>query len=240
MPKKASYELYYWPGIQGRGEFIRLPLEYRGVPYVDVAREPGGMGTMMAFLKGKQKGALPFAPPFLKHGSLVIAHVANVLEYLGPQLDLVPSSEGLRVYAHQLQLTVTDAVFETHDTHHPTSSSKVYEDQKDAAREKAKAFTSERIPKYLQYFEAALSRGDGSHFVGRSRTYVDLSLFQLVAGLRYAFPRAMKRVARAVPKLAKLHDAVAGNPKLGDYLGSDRRLPFNEDGIFRHYPELDL
>jgi glutathione S-transferase len=234
-----KYELYYWPGIQGRGEFIRLSLEYARAPYVDVAREPGGMPKMFAFLGGKQAGALPFAPPFLKHGALVIGHVANALQYLAPRHGLVPASASARTYAHQLQLTVTDVVAETHDTHHPISVSTRYEDQMSDAKRKAASFTAERIPKYLGYFESILSRGDGKHLVGRSRTYVDLSLFQLIAGLRYAFPNAIKRVARKIPKLSKLHDSVAADAKLVAYLGSLRRLPFNEHGIFRRYPELD-
>jgi glutathione S-transferase len=236
---KPTYELYYWPGIQGRGEFIRLALEYAGADYVDVAREPGGMPKMFAFLHGKQPGALPFAPPFLKHGALVIGQVANVLHYLAPRHNLVPATESARTYAHQLQLTVTDVVAETHDTHHPISVSQPYEDQKDDAKRNAAAFTAQRIPKYLGYFESVLGRGDGKHLVGRRRTYVDLSVFQLVAGLRYAFPKAMKRVSRTIPKLSKLHDSVAADAKLAAYLGSPRRLSFNEQGIFRHYPELD-
>ncbi len=239
MPK-AKYELYYWPGIPGRGEFIRLPLEYAGAPYVDVAREPQGMAKMFAFLKGEHPGALPFAPPFLKHGALVIAHVANVLRYLGPLHGLVPASESARLYAHQLELTITDFVAETHDTHHPMSNSQYYEDQKDEAKRKAPSFTGERIPKYLGYFESVLERGDGKHLVGHRRSYVDLSMFQVVRGLRYAFPKAMKRVSKKIPKLSKLHDSVAEDPRLAPYLSSDRRTSFNEQGIFRRYPELDV
>ncbi len=237
---KSAYELYYWPGIPGRGEFIRLSLEYAGASYREIAREPKGMAKMMAFLNGKEPGALPFAPPFLKHGSLVIAQVANVLRYIAPRHGLVPASEGARTFAHQLELTITDFVAETHDTHHPTSPGLYYEDQKKEAVLKAAAFTAERIPKYLTYFENVLSRGDGKHLVGRSQSYVDLSMFQLIAGLRYAFPRAMKRMARRTPKISKLHDSVAKEPKLAAYFASPRRLEFNEMGIFRRYPELDL
>jgi glutathione S-transferase len=241
MSRKMSkgYELYYWPGIPGRGEFIRLSLEYVGAPYREVAREPDGMNKMFAFLNGKEPGAVPFAPPFLKHGSLVIAQVANVLRYLGPRHGLVPAAEAAQVLAHQLQLTIADVVAETHDTHHPISPGKYYEEQKREAVLNAASFTAERIPKYLGYFEKALARGDGKHLVGRRVSYVDLSMFQLVAGLRYAFPKTMKRVVRQIPKLSRLHDAVAEHPKLAGYLGSSRRLGFNETGIFRHYPELD-
>lgn len=236
---KSAYELYYWPGLPGRGEFIRLSLEYAGAPYRDVAREPKGMAKMFAFLEGEKEGALPFAPPFLKHGALVIAQVANVLRYLAPRHGLVPASDAARTFAHQLELTITDVVAEAHDTHHPISVARYYEEQKKEAVLRAAAFTAERIPKYLGYFENVLSRGDGKHLVGRSRSYVDLSMFQLVAGLRYAFPKAMKRVGRRIPKLSKLHDAVAEDRKLAAYFASPRRLAFNETGIFRRYPELD-
>lgn len=235
----ARYELFYWPGIPGRGEFVRLSLELARAPYREVTSDRAGMNEMFAFLRGNRPGALPFAPPFLKHGRLVIAQVANILAYLGPRLGLVPASAAARTFAHQLELTISDVVAETHDTHHPTTPSKYYEDQKREARLKAQAFAAERIPKYLGYFEKVLERGDGLHLVGRRRSYVNLSAFQLVAGLRYAFPRAMKRASRKTPRLSKLHDVVAENPRLAAYFASPRRLAFNEQGIFRRYPELD-
>jgi glutathione S-transferase len=232
-----GYELYYWPGIQGRGEFIRLALEHTRARYVDVAREPGGMDRMMAFMNGTEAHA-PFAPPFLRHADQTIAQVANVLRYIAPRLALVPpASEPLQTWAHQLQLTITDLVAETHDTHHPSAVSKTYEDQKAAAVERAPSFTRERLPKYLGYFERVLERGDRKHLVGRARSYVDLSMFQVVAGLRYAFPKAMKRVEPTTPLITKVHDVVC--EELEPYLTSPRRLAFNEKGIFRHYPELD-
>jgi glutathione S-transferase len=236
---KPSYELFYWPGISGRGEFVRLSLEWAKAPYREVTREPNGMDEMFAFLRGKRPGALPFAPPFLKHGALVVAHVANILAYLGPRLRLVPAAERARVEAHELELTITDIVAEVHDTHHPISVSQYYEDQTDVAKLRAASFTKERIPKYLGYFERVLERGDGKHLVGRKRSYVDLSMFHLVAGLRYSFPKAMKRVTPKIPKLARLHDAVEGDARLAAYLASPRRLAFNEHDLFRRYPELD-
>ena len=225
------YTLYYWPGIPGRGEFVRLSLEWAGAPY----REPG-MEEMFAYLRGKKPGALPYAPPFLKHGALVIAQVANILHYLGPRLKLVPASDAARLYAHQLELTITDLVSEAHDTHHPVSVSQHYEQQRDVAKLRAAAFTAERIPKYLGYFERVLARGDGKHLVGRGRSYVDLSMFHLLEGLRYAFPKAMGRLK--APKLLRLRDAIENDPRLAAYL--TRRLPFNEQDLFRSYPELDL
>ena len=239
------YELYYWPGIQGRGEYVRLALEAAGARYVDVARlarrEGGGVAAMMRFVEGGAAARAPFAPPFLKAGRLVIAQTANILQYLGPRLGLAPSDEAGRLWAHQLQLTVADLVTEVHDTHHPIASSLYYEQQRPAARRRASHFVRERMPKYLDYFEQVLignPRGKG-HAIGRSLTSVDLSLFQVTAGLRYAFPRSMRRLERTHPRLVALHDLVAAQPRVAAYLASPRRIAFNESGIFRRYPELD-
>jgi glutathione S-transferase len=235
------YELYYWPGIQGRGEFIRLALEEAGADYVDVARRPGtGMAAMMRFVESRAVRRPPLAPPFLRAGRQVIAQTANILHYLGPRLGLAPRAEGDRLWAHQLQLTVVDLLDEAHDTHHPIASSLYYEDQKPAAKRRAADFIRNRIPKYLGYFETILARNrPGRHMVGGRLTYVDLSIFQIVEGLRYAFPRAMGRREFRYPRVIALHDRVAVRPRLAAYLGSERRIPFNESGIFRRYPELD-
>ena len=128
------YELYYWPSIQGRGEFVRLALEDAGADYVDLARRPKGMAAMMRFMESNTVERPPFAPPFLKAGKLVIAQTANILFYLGPRLDLAPKSEPSRLCAHQLQLTIADWVAEAHDTHHPISGGLYYEDQKAEAK----------------------------------------------------------------------------------------------------------
>jgi len=237
MPK-ANYELHYWPGIPGRGEFIRLALEYAGAPYVDVVRT-AGLGPMMAYLEGKRGGMLPFAPPFLVHGKLVIAQTANVLQYLAPRHDLVPKSDASRIFAHQLQLTLSDLVVEAHDVHHPIGVDFYYEDQKPEAKRRAKDFVEERLPKFLSYFESVLERGASRYLIGNRLTYIDLSAFQVVSGLQYAFPRAMGRVSPATPRLSALVDRVAGHERLQAYFGSPRRLAFNEQGLFRHYPELD-
>jgi glutathione S-transferase len=238
------YELYYWPGIQGRGEFVRLALEEAGADYVDVARLPGrsqGVAAMLRFMQAETGGRPPFAPPFLKAGELVVAQTANILHYLGPRLELVPKAESSRVWAHQLQLTVTDFVAEIHDVHHPIAGSLYYYQQRVEARRRAGYFTSERLPKFLGYFERVLAaNGAGKgYMIGRSPSYVDLSMFQLIAGLRYAFPDTMKRRARRYPALAALHEKIAARPNVAAYLASDRRIPFNRDGIFRYYPELD-
>jgi glutathione S-transferase len=234
-----AYELYYWPAIQGRGEFVRLALEHAGAPYVDVARRPKGMAAMMKLLEGGGSDLRPFAPPFLKSGGLVVAQTATILAYLGPRHGLVPGDETSRLRAQQLQLTIADLVDEAHDSHHPIAGSLYYEDQKPAARRRSKAFIEERIPKYLGYLERVLDRNGGEHLVGQLVSYVDLSAYQVLAGLEYAFPNAMARLARRIPLLRRLRDEVALQPRIAAYLASDRRLPFNEQGIFRHYPELD-
>jgi glutathione S-transferase len=232
------YQLFYWPSIQGRGEFVRLALEDAGAAYDDVALKPGGMDRMTAMMDGREKRP-PFAPPFLKAGKLVIAQVAEILHFLGPKLKLSPRAEVDRLWLHQLQLTVTDFVKETHDTHHPLGGELYYEDAKPEAKRFTKNFLKERAPKYLGYFETVLKKSKGPYTLGRKASYVDLSLFQLIAGLRYAFPRAMKGIERDAPRVVAVHDRVAERERLKKYLNSPRRIPFNESGIFRHYPELD-
>jgi glutathione S-transferase len=240
-----TYRLYYWPGLQGRGEFLRLALEEAGADYVDVARLPkdqgGGVGALMKAMSDPGLAFPPFAPPFLKDGQVVVSHVANILAYLAPRLGLAPEGEARRVFVGGLQLTITDIVAEAHDTHHPIAGGLYYEDQKEAAKARSADFIAHRAPKYLGYFERVLKRNpDGpEHAVGDSLTTVDLSLFQLVAGLTYAFPRGMAPFAEACPLLQRLCDAVAARPNIAAYLASPRRIPFNETGIFRYYPELD-
>jgi glutathione S-transferase len=232
------YELYYWPGIQGRGEYIRLALEEAGADYADVARSERGMSAMMRMMQA-QSGTPPFAPPFLKAGKLVIGQTANILFYLGSRHGLAPKAEAGQLWVHQLQLTITDLVTEVHDTHHPLGSSLYYEDQRAAAKKRTAEFWKERVPKFTGYFEELLKGSGGTWVTGRRLTYVDLSLFQIVDGLRYAFPRRMKAFERRIPGLVGLHDRVAARPRIKAYLASERRIAFNEDGIFRHYKELD-
>jgi glutathione S-transferase len=232
------YELYYWPEIQGRGEFVRLVLEDAGCDYVDVAREPGGYDQLRAVLSGKRDGVLPFAPPVLYAGSIVVAQTAAITSFLGARHGLAPSAEAERLAALTIALTIADLVAEAHDTHHPIAVDQRYETQKAAALERAAAFRRARIPKFLGYLEHNLER-NGDVLVGSATSYVDLAAFQVVEGLSYAFPRAMARVAPSVPRLLALRDRVAQRPRLLRYLTSPRRLPFSEQGIFRHYPELD-
>jgi glutathione S-transferase len=233
------YELYYWPGIQGRGEFIRLALEDAGADYLEVARQPRGMAALSQLLESPSVKRPPFAPPFLKAGKLIIAQTANILFFLGPRLDLAPKQNAGRLWAHQLQLTIADWVGEVHDSHHPIGGSWYYEDQKREAKRRAADFTAERLPKFLGYFEQILQRNGNHVLVGNKVSYVDLSLFQMIEGLRYAFPRAMTKQDRKHPRLIAIHDRIAARPRLAAYLASERRLPFNQDGIFRQYPELD-
>jgi glutathione S-transferase len=239
------YELYYWPQIQGRGEYIRLVLEEAGAEYVDVARLPeragGGERAIERVLEAARNGRTPFAPPILKAGHLLIAQTAAILQYLGPRLGLVPRAEAARLWAHQLQLTLADLVGEAHDVHHPIASGLYYHQQKREALRRAADFRARRLPKFLDYFEGVLRDNPAGdrHLVGRSVSYVDLSLFQAIAGLDYAFPRAMARLRRTHPRLVALHERVARRPRIAAYLASGRRIPFNEYDIFRHYPELD-
>ncbi len=235
------YELYYWPSIQGRGEFIRLALEEAGADYIDVARRLGkrGVPVMMKLMENRRLIRSPYAPPFLKAGKIVVAQTANILLFLGGRLKLAPRDEAGRLWAHQLQLTISDLVDEIHDTHHPVSSWLYFEEQRPAARRRSKDFWRYRVPKFLGYFERVLNKNGGRFTIGRRLTYVDLSLFQIIEGLRYAFPKRMKRFERKIPGLIALHDRIARRPRIADYLASPRRIPFSQWGIYRYFKELD-
>lgn len=243
MQQETTHELFYWPGLPGRGEYVRLVLEDAGMPYIDVARLPeaqgGGAAAILRVLRGEHAGLLPLAPPILRVGALTIAQVANILQFLGPRCGLAPDDEAGRVAVNQLQLTIADLVTEVHDTHHPISSGAYYEDQKAAARERAGVFVGQRLAKFLGYFEKVLVRSGGAQLVGAAISYVDLSLFHTLEGLAYAFPNAFARVSPAIPGLLGLRERVRARPRLAAYLASERRLPFNQHGIFRRYPELD-
>jgi glutathione S-transferase len=236
------YELYYWPTIQGRGEFVRLTLEEAGASYVDVARatgKNGGVPAIMKLLDGTRVKHPPFAPPFLRSGQLLIGQTANILLYLGARHALAPKNDAGRYWTHQLQLTMADLVVEAHDTHHPIASGLYYEDQRREAKHRTADFLKNRVPKFLGYFERVLAKSGGPMLLGRNLTYADLSLFQMVEGLRYAFPNAMKRQERKIARVVALHERVAARPRIAAYLASGRRIAFNEMGIFRHYKELD-
>ena len=239
----TPYELYYWPNIPGRGEFVRLVLEEAATPYRDVGRLPaeqgGGVEAVAAFWAGKREGHPIFAPPVLKQGELVLSQTAAICHFLGRRHELAPQDEAGQAQALALQLTIADVSDEAHNTHHPISAALYYEDQKDAALEASKKFLGERLPKFLRYFERVLERSVGPWLMGEALTYPDLSLFQLLEGVAYAFPKGFVHVAESTPMILELRDRVAELPRIAAYLASDRRLPFNEHGVFRHYPELD-
>lgn len=244
--RQPRFELYYWPGLQGRGEFVRLVLEDAGAEYVDVARLPesqgGGAQAVVRMMQQTPGPVAPFAPPFLKLGELVIAQSANICTWLGQRLGTAPQDEAGRLHAHQLQLTVADVVAEAHETHHPISAAQYYEEQKPQALQRATHFRQERMPKFLTYFERVLQgnpKAPGQHLVGEGFTYVELSVFQMMEGLAYAFPRAFQQLTPKLPGLMAMRARVAARPRIAAYLRSERRQPFNEHGIFRHYPELD-
>ena len=235
-----AYELYYWPTIQGRGEFVRLALAEADADYVDVVRRgKSGVPKMQKLMQGTALKTPPFAPPFLKSGDLVISHVANILQFLGARHGLAPKADAQRYWLHGLQLTITDFVSEVHDTHHPLGPTLYYEDQRPAAKRRTDEFWKLRVPKYLGYFERIVKRNGGPFVQGSRISYVDLSLFQLIEGLRYAFPKRMKRFEKSVPLLLSLRDRVAARPRIKAYLASDKRIAFNEHGIFRRYKGLD-
>jgi glutathione S-transferase len=235
------YELYYWPTIQGRGEFVRLALEQAGADYVDVARRSGkrGVPAMMKLIDGRRVARPPYAPPFLKAGKLIIAQTANILLYLGGRLKLAPRDEAGALWAHQLQLTIADLVTHIHDTHHPVSGWLYFEQQRPAAKLRTRDFWRYRVPKFLGYFERVIAKSGGPYLLGRRLSYVDLSLFQVIEGLRYAFPKRMKRFEKKVPRVIALRDRVARRPRIAAYVASKRRIAFSQWGIYRYFKELD-
>ena len=233
------YELCYHASNPGRGEFVRLALEEARADYVDVAREPGGTEAMTRLMQDASNARAPFAPPFLRHGDVIVGQTANILQYLGSTLGLAPGDEAGRLWAHTLQLTVADLVKEIQDTHHPIAHGLYYDDQKNEAIAYSKHFIAERLPKFLGYFERVLQANSGERMVGDAPSYVDLSMFQLVEGLRFSFPRAMARAEKQYSGLVALRDRIAARPNIAAYLTSPRRMAFNDRGVFRHYPELD-
>lgn len=236
------YKLYYWPEIQGRGEYIRLALEEGGADYRDMAlvfdEKGGGVSALTQFLTGKRIGHPPFAPPFLQAGRLLIGQTANILQFIGPRVGLAPKTESGKLWVHQLQLTIADFITEAHDTHHPLGGTLYYDQQKTAAKRRTREFLDNRLPKFLDYFDRVLEKSGGTWLGGRSLSYADLSLAQVIAGLHYAFPKSTAAVLHARSRLAKLHDAVFSRPRIRAYVDSGRRVAFNNDDLFRRYPEL--
>lgn len=245
-PDPSTYQLYYWPGLPGRGEFVRLVLEQAGAAYDDVARRPeaeGGGAAAVVRQLGDRAGLRPLAPPVLVHGELRLAQSAVICAYLGDRHGLAPDGSRERLEVLQLQLTLADLVTEAHDTHHPVGAGAYYEDQRPEAKRHATQFVQARMPKFLRYFESVLGAnrtGQGRHLYGDRLTYVDLCMDQVLRGLEHGFPRAFQSLAPELPGLLALRDHVGGLPRIAAYRGSDRYEPFNQHGIFRHYPELDL
>lgn len=236
------YELFYWPSLQGRGEFVRLVLEDAGLPYRDVAREAKDGEARIVDALAHELAPYAFAVPVLRAGPLVISQTVAITRYLGEAHGLAPVDEGLRHVACAVALTIADLVAEVHDTHHPISVEDYYETQRDAAVQRARVFREARMPRFLAYLEGLLGHdrtSDGRFVVGDRVTYADLAAFQVVEGLAYAFPRRFATLAPAIPKLRAHRDRIAARPRLAAYLASPRRIPFNETGIFRRYPELD-
>jgi glutathione S-transferase len=234
------HRLYYWPNLQGRGEFVRLVLEAAGVPYEDVARvHPDGAREVMAFMTADREGQLPFAPPVLVVGEHVLAQMPVIVRYLGEAHGLAGTDPIANAHVQQLVLTWCDVVDEVHAVHHPVSTAWFYEQQRDEAIVAARLFRDERLVRWLQWGERTLQRHGGDWLAGSRMTVADLAAFQVVTGLRHMFPVAMGRTRGRHPGLMALVDRVAAVPRVAAYLESDRRIPFNLDGIFRAYPELD-
>ncbi|KAK5109187.1 hypothetical protein LTR62_007272 [Meristemomyces frigidus] len=255
-PSHAQYELLYHPGIPGRGEFIRLAFEAKGVAYTDVANEQkDGYSTVQAVCMNKGTESVDGNPPVfsspalripgagLDGQALVIAQTPNILWYLGEKLGLVPDDEGGKYHVQQVALTALDLTNETHDTHHPLAVMQYYEDQKEAALAKAKDVRENRIPKYLSYFSRVLEHnaphGKRKFLVGSYLTYADTTVWQVLNGLLFAFPKEMEARRKEFPALfEELYPAVQEVEGIRQYLASERRLAYSS-GVFRYYPELD-
>lgn len=240
-----TYQLYYWPGIQGRAEFIRLALEEGGADYQDVALVPeskgGGVPAILKMLQARSDPRPPFAVPVLRAGRRLIAQTPNILLFLGGPLKLAPADEAGRLWIQQLILTMLDLYVEIFHTHHPLGDGYAYEEQKAAARRRTRDFLKVRLPKFMTYFEHVLTcnRAHAPWIAGARLTYADLSMAQVLAGLNYAFPKATGRALRKRPRLARLQDAVFARPRIARYLRSGRRVPFSNEDLVRHYPSLD-
>ncbi|KAL2264905.1 hypothetical protein VTJ83DRAFT_7415 [Remersonia thermophila] len=251
MPHQ-TYHLIYWPGIPGRGEFIRLALEEAGAKYTDTAFTETGMDEVLSFVHGKAKddgiNPPPLAPPILKHGDLVLSQTSNILQYLGPRLGLIPDGPGdpnATYRINGLTLTALDGMCnEPHDCHHPIATGLFYEDQKTESKRRSEDYVTNRLPKFMSYFERVLesesSRGSRWLYGGRL-TYADLVLFQCVDGLKFMFPKAMGKLERQGKHegVFALHKAVSDRPRIKAYIESSRRQPYS-NGIYRYYEELDI
>mmetsp|Transcript_27077 Transcript_27077/g.38141 ORF Transcript_27077/g.38141 Transcript_27077/m.38141 type:complete len:250 (-) Transcript_27077:76-825(-) len=240
---EKAWDLYYWPGLPGRGEFVRLVFEYAGVPYRDVCRLPedqgGGAKALFPFLGESSHDFPVFAPPFIKREDVVMSQTSNICIFLAKKYGVAPTDDVELFHCNQLAATIMDCAAEAHDTHHPTDVTIYYEEQKEAAKKKAEQFRNNRIPKFFNFFERVLKKNGGKSLVGSNLSYVDLMLFHLVTGVEYAFPKAFARHTANTPLLIALQKRVAEEPNIASYLKSSRRQNFNETDLFRRYPELD-
>ncbi|KAI0205629.1 glutathione S-transferase protein-like protein [Astrocystis sublimbata] len=259
----APYELIYWCSCPARGEHIRLALEEAGAPYSDTL----SLGMEKCWKKveeyiaddymGESGNPPYYAPPFFKHGSLMISQTSNILMYLGPRLGLSGSKEGDAYRVNALALTALDGLSdEVHQTHHPIAHDLFWEDQKEESRRCSKEWVKDRLPKHLGFWDKVLkcekalpgawSMGEseaspGPWLLGDTFTYADLVLFQCIDGVLFAFPRAMKQAKDSgkYDRVFQLHDAVAARPNIAAYLSSNRRQEYNI-GIYRYYEENDV
>lgn len=241
----TTYELFYWPFLQGRGELVRVFFEDAGIDYVDVARQPktegGGTEAVLKLVREGQGKIVPYASPIVRiEGEHLVWQSSNILQVVAEREGLLPEGLIARSHLQGLQLTAADLIHEAHDTHHPIATSLTYEEQAEAAAEAAQAFIDQRIPNFLWMFEETLLRSGGDYLLGEDATYADTTLFQAIAGLTYAFPKAMAHYGDQFAHVMAHAEKVKQRPMLAAYLASDRRLPFNEQGIFRHYDALDL
>ena len=253
---QPPYELLYWPEIPGRGEFIRLAFEATGTSYKDVANESkDGINAVLAAkaddLTIDSDGNPPaFAPPALrilgegKEGkTLVLYQTPAILSYLGDKLGLAGEDEVEKHWILSHTLTALDLNNEAHDTHHPVAVAKYYEDQKEEALKKATDFRENRLPKFFSFFERVLKgndeNGQGKYLVGSKLSYADTTVWHVLNGLKFAFPKELEAREKEFPTLfGTFYPSVQEQSGLKDYLSSDRRKPYSM-GIFRHYPELD-
>lgn len=240
MTQLPSYTLYYWPSIPGRGEFVRLVLEALGAPYRDVAREESVEEGSALVQKMRQQAPFArrhFAPPLLEGDGVVLSQTPVICSWLGERHGLIPDGEQARVEGRVWQATIADIVNEVHALHHPIATSLYFEDQREEARRATREFCEERLDTWLEHLEGGISE-EGPFLFGATLSHVDCALFQLVRGLRYALPGPMQARHTNIPRLSALCEAVAAQDRIARYLESARCIPFNEDGIFRHYPEL--
>lgn len=82
------YELYYWIGIQGCGEFIWLVLEDVGVVYIDMVCVYGDV-VMQLFLDGRMDGLQLFVLLFVWIGRQVVVQVSVIFDLFVFEFGLV-------------------------------------------------------------------------------------------------------------------------------------------------------